>query len=221
MPPKAVFDVARAAALHAEGMPLAQVSKLPGMPCPATLKTHLLECGYEVWKGPWKMRTATKEQLHELHHVRDMSSADIGKMFGCGASSVRRKLVALGIPKGAGKHRPPKGAEHWSWRGGRYRNPKGYVFLRDPDHPQAMKTGYVAEHRMVAYEVLGKKLHTKDEVHHLNGNHGDNRPENLIVVKHGKHQKLHANVLKELYQLRAEVARLGGARAGDNWKVVG
>lgn len=221
MPAKAVFDVARAAALHTEGMPLAHVSKLPGMPCQMTLKRHLLEGGYEVWKGPRKMRNVTKEQLRELHHVRDISAEDIGKMFGCGASTVRRRLVALGIPKGAGKHRPPTGADHWSWRGGEYRDDKGYVFLRRPDHPQAMKTGYVAEHRMVASDILGKRLHTKDEVHHINGKHGDNRPENLMVVKHGRHQKLHAEVLHELYRLRAEVARLGGKRAGDNWKVVG
>jgi hypothetical protein len=221
MPPKAVFDVARAAALHAEGMPLSHVSKLPGMPSPAALKNHLLESGYEVWKGPWKLRTATKEQLHELHHVRDIPAAEIGQMFRCSASCVRRKLAAFGISKGAGNHRPPQGAEHWSWRGGKYRDKKGYVFLRKPDHPQAMKTGYVAEHRMVASDILGKRLHTKDEVHHINGNHGDNRPDNLIVVKHGKHQKLHADVLQELYRLRAEVARLGGVRGGDKWKVVG
>jgi hypothetical protein len=221
MPPKAVFDAARAAALHAEGMPLSHVSKLPGMPSPTTLKNHLLESGYEVWKGPWKLRRATKEQLYELHHVRGMSSAAIARLYGCGQQTAYRRLRHFGIARKQGTAPRPRGADNPNWRGGRHVNAKGYVFLRRPDHPQANKAGYVAEHRMVASDILGKRLHTKDEVHHINGHHGDNRPENLIVVKHGKHQKLHADVLQELYSLRAEVARLGGARTGDNWKVVG
>jgi hypothetical protein len=221
MPPKAVFDVAHAAALHAGGLPLAQVSALPGMPCPAALKRRLLANGHEVWKGPWKMRNATKEHLYDLHHVRDLSAEAIGQIFGCGGSTVRRKLVSLGIPKGSGKHRPPRGEEHWSWRGGRYVNREGYVFLRSPDHPQAMKSGYVAEHRMVAADVTGERLEVADEVHHISGDKSDNRPENLIVVRNGKHQQLHAQVMRELYELRAAVARLGGAQRGDNWKVIG
>ena len=221
MPPKAVFDVAKAAALHAGGMPLAQVSKLPEMPTQGVLKRHLLEAGYEVWSGPWKMRNVTKEQLYDLHHVKDISADEIGKMFGCGGSTVRRRLVAFGIPKGSGKHRPPQGAEHWSWKGGRYVDGGGYVFIRMPEHMQAMKSGYVAEHRMVASDALGERLETSEEVHHISGDKSDNRPENLIVVRRGRHQKMHAEVMRELNALRAEVARLGGNRRGDNWKVVG
>jgi hypothetical protein len=221
MPAKAVFDVARAAALHADGMPLAQVSKLPGMPCPATLKTHLLECGYEVWKGPWKMRMATKEQLYELHHVKSMSSAAIARLYGCAQQTAYRRLRHFGIARKQGTAPKRRGPDNPNWRGGRYVNNRGYVFVYKPHHPQAMQNGYVAEHRMVAADSLGEQLSAAEEVHHVNGNKLDNRRDNLIVVRNGLHQRLHAEVLRELWALRHEVARLGGQRSGDGWRVVG
>jgi hypothetical protein len=234
MPSKAVFDVARAAKLHAGGMPLSHIARIPGMPSQKAIERQLLEMGHPVWKGRTKLHSVGKERLRELHHEQDKSAAEIGKMYGCSGSTVRRRLVELGIPKGSGKHRPPRGPEHWNWRGGRYVDERGYVFLRKPGHRQANKGGYVAEHRMVASDALGRWLHPKDEVHHINGRHGDNRPENLIVVRHGKHQKLHADVLRELWALRKEVARLSGEdhaarlvsrhaenRRAADWKVVG
>lgn len=35
---------------------------------------------------------------------------------------------------------------------------KGYVHIYSPDHPLRMAGGYVAEHRMVVYEIYGDKL---------------------------------------------------------------
>jgi hypothetical protein len=84
-----------------------------------------------------------------------------------------------------------------------------------------MQNGYVAEHRMVAADSLGEQLSAAEEVHHVNGNKLDNRRDNLIVVRNGLHQRLHAEVLRELWALRHEVARLGGQRSGDGWRVVG
>lgn len=45
----------------------------------------------------------------------------------------------------------------------------------------------VLQHRMVAEETLGRKLSPDEDVHHINGIKTDNRPENLMVLKHGQH----------------------------------
>lgn len=223
MPPKAVFDAARAAELHSGGTPLGQIANLPGMPSAHAIKRQLLENGYEVWKGPWKLRAMTKEKFRELYHVQHLSAEEIGAMFKCGASTVRRKAAKFGLAKGRGKEksRVPKGDKHWSWRGGKHEDGNGYIRLRMPDHPNANKNGYVLEHRFVASEAIGRPLATSEEVHHIDGNKKNNSPDNLIVVPKGEHQRLHARVCQELQALRAEVARLSHGKRGDGWRVVG
>src|SRR5690349_8761055 len=49
------------------------------------------------------------------------------------------------------------GQRHSNWKG-RIRIPKGYIFLRIPEHPNANKIGYVLEH---VYVVICKKCYMK------------------------------------------------------------
>lgn len=73
------------------------------------------------------------------------------------------------------------------WRGGRYIEPKkGYVMIRKPEHPRARANGYVLEHILVAEEILGRPLKPEEEIHHINENRADNRPENLKVYENHK-----------------------------------
>jgi HNH endonuclease len=56
---------------------------------------------------------------------------------------------------------------------------RGYVLIFEPEHPNARKDGYVAEHTKVMASILGRPLEHFEEVHHMNGIRSDNRPANL------------------------------------------
>lgn len=72
----------------------------------------------------------------------------------------------------------------------------GYRVIFLPQHPRAMMNenweGYVYEHVVVAEESLGRSLRDEEVVHHLNGNKGDNRRNNLLVLERSQHGRLHA-----------------------------
>lgn len=67
----------------------------------------------------------------------------------------------------------------------------GYIFVYAPEHPNAKQDGYVAQHRLVMAQSLGRALTTDEHVHHINGKRDDNRPENLQVLTRREHRLRH------------------------------
>lgn len=74
-----------------------------------------------------------------------------------------------------------KREKHPAWKGGRITDPRGYVKLYLPDHPRANGSGYVYEHIAVVEHKLGRVLLPGEVVHHVDGNRGNNHPDNLVV----------------------------------------
>ncbi|KYH14900.1 HNH endonuclease signature motif containing protein [Staphylococcus kloosii] len=68
----------------------------------------------------------------------------------------------------------------------------GYNYRYIPDHPKASKMGYVAEHRYVMENEIGRYLNENEVVHHINENKLDNNIENLQLMTRGEHSRFHA-----------------------------
>lgn len=71
---------------------------------------------------------------------------------------------------------------------------KGTRYIRPRDGYVVVKTGirkWELEHRLVMERVLGRKLTTDEQVHHINGVKSDNDPANLQVLTNAEHQRLH------------------------------
>ena len=75
-----------------------------------------------------------------------------------------------------------RGPNNKNWKGGKYIDKNGYVYILQPNHPNANLKGYVFEHRFIMEKHLGRILGKKEFVHHKNGIKNDNRLENLSVV---------------------------------------
>lgn len=91
-----------------------------------------------------------------------------------------------------------KGEQNNMWKGGRSIASNGYVLIRvDKSHLLSDSRGYAYEHRLVAFEKIGRLLTSLEQVHHINGDRTDNRPENLEVLtiaEHGlKHRSENSN----------------------------
>jgi len=68
----------------------------------------------------------------------------------------------------------------------------GYILLYKPDHPFCDNHGYVFEHRLVMEQKIGKYLNRKTEkIHHVDGNVKNNNIENLQILTHKEHKRIH------------------------------
>lgn len=88
----------------------------------------------------------------------------------------------LNIAKTVVRNRTRTGSRNPMWGGGRMES-GGYIYIYSPDHPRAIGGKslklYVAEHRLVMEEKLGRYLKPGEIVHHIDGNSVNNIPENL------------------------------------------
>ena len=84
-----------------------------------------------------------------------------------------------------------KGKKSFASKGGRRINERGYTEVWNPSHRNAMKNGYVLEHRMIMSDHMGRVLSNNEDVHHVNGNKSDNWIDNLKLLTKDVHTKLH------------------------------
>lgn len=103
----------------------------------------------------------------------------VAKKYGCKPSSVQQQLKKRGITSNPYDR---NGVNNPKWRGGRRKDPDGYIQIYCPNHPHCNVRKEVCEHRLVMEKKIGRYLDSAEIVHHLNGIKDDNRPENLELV---------------------------------------
>lgn len=112
----------------------------------------------------------------------------------------KKKIEKFG-PAAAGKDMRGKHGNHARgpmnarWNGGKWRHPDGYIGVAVPEgHHLRQAHGYAFEHQLVAEEMLGRRLHDDEVVHHRNGKRDDNRPGNLEVKTITEHAREHTSM---------------------------
>jgi hypothetical protein len=106
-----------------------------------------------------------------------------------------------------------KGKRSANWRGGRYKDKHGYIYVWNAEAYAAGKRSggsYIGEHRKVWEEAHGIKLPKDWDVHHLNGIKDDNRIENLVAYSphdHAIHHN-HTPYKERIRQLEEQIHAL-------------
>jgi hypothetical protein len=92
------------------------------------------------------------------------------------------------------------GKNHYNWKGGvQFAN--GYKWLLKPEHPDSNKRGYIAEHRLILSEKIGRRLLPTEDAHHIDFNKLNNSLDNLHLFENRAehtsfHQRLNSLVRK-------------------------
>ena len=144
------------------------------------------------------LRVGSRQQRSRHHTeggfaMRRSMRLHIGNCAGCGRPfskhNAPRKKFCSHACYGEYRSRTFRGVAHPTYKG-RVAMSSGYVRIFIPDHPLAMRDGYVLEHRMVLHDA-GVSVGADDHVHHLNHDKADNRRENLAVMDAAAHHRHH------------------------------
>jgi len=117
---------------------------------------------------------------------------------GCGISFTPSKASLYRMKKGLDsgyifEHRNRR-ERNPNWKGGRFTSSDGYIYILMPEHPNALRkgyVGYVAEHRLVMSNSIGRPLRRDEIVHHKNEIKSDNSLDNLEIMDRATHAKEH------------------------------
>jgi len=74
---------------------------------------------------------------------------------------------------------------------GRVEIVRGRTYYHDRTHPRANSTGRVLRSWVAVEAALGRPVAPGEDVHHRDGDRGNDAPDNLCVLPHGEHASLH------------------------------
>lgn len=119
-------------------------------------------------------------KIHHLNSVPATVGAARGRGTKRGGLMAQSHSTHARNPRRSGPNNP-------NWKGGRTITEHGYVLVRRPDHPDADVRGYIYEHRLIAEQMIGRRLLSEEQVHHRDGDKQNNDPSNLEVCDDNAH----------------------------------
>jgi len=168
-------------------------------------------------RGKTTWRPLPPEELKELYCGQELSLHQIAQIFNVSDRTVASHLRDAGVEVRDMRTAMLIARKHnrWSsiaernamWRGGKYRDRTGYIYVYAPEHPRA-RHNYVFEHIIIWEKEHQKPLPKGWVIHHLNGVKDDNRIENLIALPSKKHYLILAEKAKRIRQLEDENKKL-------------
>ena len=81
----------------------------------------------------------------------------------------------------------------------------GYWIVWVKNHPLFPKQNWVAEHRKVLAEKLGRSLESSELTHHVDEDKRNNNPSNLELTDRSRHAAFHSRGRKYSAKKRAQV----------------
>jgi hypothetical protein len=133
-----------------------------------------------------------KLKIIDLYVNKHYSMDKISQLYYCTSGTIFKYLRKWGVSKpNQAKSLSKRLTKNPAWKAGQlFRG--GYLFVKADNHPYKNNKGYVAKHRLVAEEKLGRYLKDKEVVHHLDNNKINNSIENIYVFNNcGEHKAYH------------------------------
>lgn len=148
-----------------------------------------------------------KEFLYDQYIMQEKAVKQIRREFGWGVNTIKRWLRYHEIPLRdirdaiIRRQRGNTGNKHPRWLG--KRNLGGYIYTYFPDHPSSNKQGYMAQHRLIAEQILGRYMREDEVVHHIDGDRANNEKDNLYPTNRAGHRRASASLMRIGFELIA------------------
>lgn len=154
-----------------------------------------------IWGKNKDVRYRNRDWLYEQYIIQKKSTKKIAKECNTQSGTILRWMDRYNIQTRTYSESITRELNP-NWKGGKYKNPNGYIYIKKRDHPNANSHGYVAEHVLVMEKKLGRYLEKDEVIHHINFIPYDNRIQNLhLFENNSKHQKVKKslfNIIKPL-----------------------
>lgn len=132
----------------------------------------------------------SKQEMIKLYKTKTLR--EIASIYNCSPTTVKNIMIEDNVPRRDMHDRYyPSGNEHSRWKGGCKTGAHQYLMVKT-------ENGIEYVHRLVATKKYNRAIKSDEQVHHIDLNPKNNRPDNLVILKTKDHIALHANLRRKV-----------------------